>query len=125
MADIIFPASLPMPDLPFGNEQYEDPGYRSDMSDGSSIGRRRFTKRRLLSIELNWQKNPLTMEQYQTLQAFFETAGGSSCNFYWTHPVTGKVYDKMYVKSQGSFNFDAGEGDVGMWYGGGVTFGEA
>jgi hypothetical protein len=119
--DMDFPSTLPMPDLPF-EESYEDPGMRSDMEDGSTIGRRRFSKRRLKSVKLNWENIPLSQDDYDILQTFLDSVGGSSFNFSWVHPVTHKTYSDMRIINQGSIKWGA---DGYQGWSGGIEIGEA
>jgi hypothetical protein len=115
-----FPSTLPMPDLPF-NEEPEDPGMRTQMENGSTKGRRKFTKRRLRYVRLNWRNIPLTQTEYDALQTFLNSVGGSALNFNWIHPVTHVTY-VMYVIDQGSFEWGV-DGNPG--WSGGIILGEA
>jgi phage-related protein len=122
VADIVFPPELPLPDLPL-EEEYEDPGYRSAMSDGSTIGRRRFTRSRLTNVALNWRVTELTKEQYETIKTFINvTIGGSARNFQWTHPVTGVTYQKMRLISKDKFSYGPTGNET---YSFGMVIGEA
>lgn len=116
---IAFP-NLPLPALPL-EEEWEDPGMRSDMADGSTIGRARFTRKRLKSVVLNWQTIPLSAEEYETLVDWLDAIKGSATNFCWIHPVSHREYT-MRVVTIGKFKW--GENDEPGWSGS-LTIGEA
>lgn len=118
---LVFPSELPLPDLPF-EEEYEDNGIRIEMDGCTSLGRPCSTKRRLLSVSLNWQITQLTTPQYVVLQNFLDSVSGSGSNFQWTHPITGKLYENMRIRSQGKFAY--GTTGEETWSGG-IVIGEA
>lgn len=77
------------PDIPYApvnsyEETPEDPGIRTDMDDGSTFGRRKFTRGRLSSISLPWQ---MSAEHKAILLDFYlNVVGGCALSFDFVHP---------------------------------------
>jgi hypothetical protein len=101
MSNPDFPA-LPLPGYQY-QETPEDPGIRTQMENGSTIGRARFTRSRAFSpLQITWPA--IKAEDKATLNSFYrDEIKGCSQNFNYIHKdPESEFYNQtfvVYVKS--------------------------